>query len=63
MNEFKKYDLFYLNGLYWELQYINHEITLVNKYESVKVIQFNNSYLRQYCFEIRKLTSFETNIL
>lgn len=38
MNEFKKYDLFYLNGLYWELQYINHEITLVNKYESVKVI-------------------------
>ena len=35
INELKSYDLFYLNGLYWELEYVNHEIFLVNKYESV----------------------------
>ena len=35
MNELERYDLFYLNGLYWELVYVNHEIFLVDEYESV----------------------------
>ena len=32
---FKKYDLFYLNGLYWEIAMFNNVIYLFDKYESV----------------------------
>ena len=35
MAELKRYNLFHLNGLYWELEYGDHEIFLINKYESV----------------------------
>lgn len=33
---FNKYDLFYLNGFYWEIAYTNHIIYLIEKYELIK---------------------------
>lgn len=34
----KEHDLFYLNGIYWELVYSNHMIRLIDKYGSINVI-------------------------
>ena len=34
----KENDLFYLNGIYWELEYSNHLIRLIDKYGSVKFV-------------------------
>lgn len=34
----KENDLFYLNGIYWELEYSNHMIRLIDKYGSVKFV-------------------------
>lgn len=35
---FKKYDLFFINGFYWELFYNNHEVFLIGKYELIKTL-------------------------